>query len=119
MECQLGDLNMVFICGRVASVPDVRFHDFGVRQLRMLLTVGSDHPRRRIDVLPVTVWDPDDQLIDPGLGVGSRVMVSGTLQRSFWDGPEGRRSRLEVIGRQVTVRRRAELGPELATTDAQ
>jgi single-stranded DNA-binding protein len=103
MDVQFGDLNLVFICGRVASPPDLRSFASGTRQLRMLVTVRSDHPRRRIDVVPVTVWDPEDELVVPGIEVGSRVMVAGVVQRSFWDGPEGRRSRLEVIGRHITV----------------
>lgn len=116
MDVQFGDLNLVFICGRVATAPDLRRYDSGSRQLRMLVTVRSDHPRRRIDVLPVTVWDPDDRLVDPGVHVGSRVMVAGIVQRSFWDGPEGRRSRLEVIGRHITVQDPATVASQLADT---
>jgi single-stranded DNA-binding protein len=119
MDVQFGDLNLVFICGRVASAPDLRRYDSGSSQLRILVTVRSDHPRRRIDVLPVTIWDPEDRLVDPGVQVGSRVMVAGIVQRSFWDGPEGRRSRLEVIGRHITVHDPAEVAPLLADTAAE
>ncbi len=118
MDIQFGDLNLVFICGRVASEPDLRRYDSGTRQLRMLVTVRSEHPRRRIDVIPVTVWDPDDQLVGPGIEVGSRVMVAGIVQRSLWNGPEGHRSRVEVIGRQVTVQQPAMAASGSATVGA-
>jgi single-stranded DNA-binding protein len=119
MDIPFRDFNLVLICGRVASAPDLRHYDSGARRLRMLVTVRSEHPRRRIDVLPVTVWDPEDHLVDPGLPVGSRVMVAGVVQRSFWDGPEGSRSRLQVLGRHVAVHIPTGTGAELATTSAE
>ena len=109
------DLNLVFICGRVATAPDLRHDDTGTRQLRLLVTMRSDQPRRRIDVLPVTVWDPEDHLVDPGLPVGARVMVAGMVQRSLTKGPEGRSSRLEVIGLHVAVHIPAGLDADLVT----
>jgi single-stranded DNA-binding protein len=119
MDIPFRDLNLVFICGRVASAPDVRHYDSGSRRLRMLVTVRSEHPRRRIDVIPVTMWDPEDHLVDPGLPVGARVLVAGVVQRSFWDGPEGSRSRLQVIGRHVAVHIPAGVTAELATAVAE
>ncbi|MGF1667483.1 MAG: single-stranded DNA-binding protein [Acidimicrobiia bacterium] len=118
MDIPFRDLNLVVICGRVASAPDLRHDDSGTRQLRMLVTLRGDRPRRRIDVLPVTVWDPEDHLVDPGLPVGARVMVAGMVQRSLPEGPEGQRSRLEVIGLHVAVHIPAGLDVDLATTVA-
>ena len=59
---------------------------------------------RRVDVLPVTLWDPADEVIDAAPGPGTRVWVAGSVQRRFWSATEGRRSRLELIADQVCLR---------------
>jgi len=99
------DLNLVVLFGRLAAVPELRVFESGVRLLRFLVTVRSDAPRSRVDVVPVTLWDPPDHL--ESLPSGSRVWISGAVQRRFWDGNEGRRSRLEVVASQVTPREAA------------
>lgn len=103
----LTDLNLVVLCGRVACDPDLRTSDCGARMLRILVTIRSDHPRKRIDVIPVSVWDPEDTLIEPGLAVGSRIWITGVAQRRFSEGPEGRSNRLEVVAQHVVVKQPA------------
>lgn len=102
------DLNLVVLCGRLASVPELRVFDSGSRMVRLLVTVRIEEPERRIDVVPVTAWDPDPELetVEPG----RRVWVCGAVQRRFWDGSEGRRSRLEVVAHKVDVRQPDEAG---------
>ena len=96
------------LAGRIAAPPDLRVFDSGTRLLRYLVTVKADEPRRRIDVVPVTLWDPPQELVDSDPAPGRRAWVAGTVQRRFWSGPEGRHSRLEVIADQVCLR---EAGP--------
>ncbi len=96
------DLNLVVLFGRLAAPPELRVFESGAHLLRFLVTVRSDSPRARVDVVPVTYWDPPDDLA--GLEVGSRVWITGAVQRRFWDGVEGRRSRLEVVASQLTPR---------------
>lgn len=102
----MSDLNMVVLAGRLAADPEVKTFESGARVTRLLVTVRADHPRRRVDVVPVTVWDSDDGVVvvDPGADCvrGERVVVSGTVQRRFWEsGSDGRRSRLEVVASEV------------------
>ena len=98
------DLNVVVLCGRLAADPELRVFDSGTRLIRYLVTGGVAHPRRRLDVIPVTLWDPPDDLVDhPGLK-GERVHVCGSVQRRFWESPDGGRSRIEVVAAQVTFR---------------
>jgi hypothetical protein len=59
------------------------------------------------DVVPVALWDPDDTLADSPPDQNTRVWVTGVVQRRVLDGPEGRRSRIEVIADQVVVLDRA------------
>jgi single-strand DNA-binding protein len=105
------DLNLVVLCGRLAVDPELKTFESGTRLIRLLVTVRSDELRRRVDVVPVTVWDPPDELVE-GLPVkGRRVWVCGSVQRRFWEAPEGRRSRLEVVAEQVNLEEVEDLEP--------
>lgn len=97
------DINLSVLCGRLATAPEVRTYDSGSRCMRLLVTVAVERPRRRIDVVPVTLWDPPADLVDNPPDQNSRVWVTGVVQRRTLDGPEGRRSRIEVLADQVTV----------------
>lgn len=97
------DLNLVVLCGRIATDPELRVFDSGTRLIRYLITVRSDAPRRRVDVVPVTLWDPTDEQVDEPGERGRRIWVCGAVQRRFWESPDGRSSRLEVVAEQVNV----------------
>jgi single-stranded DNA-binding protein len=104
------DLNLIVVSGRLAAPPELRQFESGARLARYLVTVRSEEPSRRVDVLPVTLWDPADELLDADPAPGARVWVVGSLQRRFWSATEGRRSRLELVADQVCVRRPDEEG---------
>lgn len=108
------DLNLVVLCGRLATDPEQRSFDSGVRMTRYLIVVRSDQPRRRTDVIPVTLWDPPDDLWDAPGCKGERIWVSGSVQRRFWESPDGRRGRVEVVADQVTLREVDRLCPVTA-----
>lgn len=95
------DINLVVLAGRLAVDAEHRVFDSGAHLLRLLVTVRSDEPRRRVDVVPVTLWDPTTDLTEGSLQAGTRIWVTGTVQRRFWESPEGRRSRLEIVAHQV------------------
>lgn len=98
------DLNLIVLCGRLATDPEIRVFDSGTRLVRYLITVRVDHPRKRVDVIPVTLWDPSDELVaEPG-EKGDRMWVCGAVQRRYWESPDGRRSRIEVVAEQVTLK---------------
>lgn len=103
------DLNLVVLSGRLATDAELRVFDSGTRLIRYLVVVRVDHPRRRTDVIPVTLWDPtDDHVGETGLK-GDRIWVCGAVQRRYWESPDGRRSRVEVIAEQVSFREDEEL----------
>ena len=60
------DLNLIVLCGRLAVEPELKEFDSGSRLVRLLVTVRSDEPRRRVDVVPVTLWDPPQDLLEDG-----------------------------------------------------
>ncbi len=105
------DLNLIVLCGRLATEPEVRLFDSGTRLIRLLVTVRSDMPRKRVDVIPVTMWDPPDDLVDELPERGTRVWVCGAVQRRFWESSEGRRSRIEVVAEQVNIKDVTDLEP--------
>lgn len=98
------DLNLIVVAGRVAAVPEWRSFDSGGSLLRLLITVRSSSPRRRVDVIPVTQWDPNVETLGD-LQVGDRVWCAGSVQRRFWSATEGRRSRLEIVAHDVVIKR--------------
>lgn len=97
------DFNLVVLAGTLATAPELRVFDSGARLLRLLVTVRSDEPRKRVDVVPVTLWDPPADLMAEKLERGRRVFVCGGAQRRFWEAKEGRKNRVEIIARHVTV----------------
>ena len=105
------DLNLVVLCGRLATDAELREFDSGARLIRYLVTTRVDYPRKRTDVIPVTLWNPPDELVDePGLKA-ERVWVCGSAQRRYWESPDGRRSRIEVVAEQVNFKDVEELEP--------
>lgn len=97
-------MNLVVLGGHLAAPPEIREFESGSRLVRYLVTVKCDEPLRRIDVLPVTLWDPDDSLLAEDPKPGRPLWLTGTAQRRFWEGPDGRRSRIEIIASSVTFR---------------
>jgi single-strand DNA-binding protein len=105
------DLNLIVLCGRLAVEPELKEFDSGSRLVRLLVIVRSDEPRRRVDVVPVTLWDPPQDLLEEMPDKGRRIWVCGSVQRRFWESPEGRRSRLEVVAEQVHFKAVEDLEP--------
>jgi single-stranded DNA-binding protein len=96
------DCNIVVLVGRLAAEPEHRVFDGGMSLIRLLVATATMKPRRRVDVIPVTLWDPPSDLLGAGLDRGRRVFVVGTVQRRFWSA-EGRRSRIEVVAHDVQL----------------
>lgn len=96
------DLNLIVLAGRLAAPPESRVLDSGTRWLRYLLTVRSASPSR-VDVIPVSLLDPDEALVGQLPDVGASVWVAGSVQRRFSSTADGRRSRLEVMARHIEV----------------
>lgn len=99
------DYNIVVLSGHIASHPRIDWPG-DVERISYLVTVKLETPKRRVDVLPVTLWepDPDDPLLRTAT-TGDRVHVVGQLQRRFYSDFNERRSTLEVIASAVVVRK--------------
>ncbi len=101
------ELNLIVIAGRLSAEPELKQFESGTEMLRMLVTVRSEEPRRRIDVLLVVLWDPSLELkeqVAEGNLRGRAVWVAGSVQRKFWAEGEGRTSRVEIVAHEVQIR---------------
>lgn len=108
------DLNLIVLCGRLAVDGEQRVLDSGARLIRYLVMTRVDYPHRRTDVIPVTLWDPPNDLMDEPGEKGERVWVCGSVQRRHCESPDGRQSRIEVVAEQVNFKDVADLEPTTA-----
>ena len=99
-EAPPGDRNEVVLRGTLATAPEHRTFGSGASLARLLVTVRLRSPSRT-DVLPVTVWEPDPELLSAVRGVP--VEVTGQVHRRFWTDAEGRHSRVEVVAATVEL----------------
>ena len=80
------DFNVVVLSGRLAAPPELRVFESGLRLVRYLVTVRADEPRRRVDVVPVTLWEPSDEVLSrpprSGKGSGRQVRSNGGSGRT-------------------------------------
>lgn len=97
------DLNLVVLGGRIATEPEIRTFPSGTTMIRYLVTVRSTEPRRRVDVVPVSLWDPSPDVLEHRDVRGRSVWVAGSVQRRFWADAGDTRSRLEVIAHEVRI----------------
>ena len=94
------DRNEVILRGRLATAPEHRTFGSGASLARLLVTVRLTAPSRT-DVIPVTVWEPDPDLVKAIRGVP--VEIAGQVHRRFWTDAEGRHSRVEVVAASVEI----------------
>ena len=105
------DMNLVVLCGRLAAPPECRTFDSGSRLIRYLVAIRTELPKKRVDVVPVTLWNPSEDLWESPGEAETRFWAVGAVQRRFWEGPEGRRSRIEVVAEQVLTGDLGEMEP--------
>lgn len=98
------DFNITVLGGTLAAEPEHRSFPSGASLVRLLVTVRSSEPRRRVDVIPVTLWDPSEPFFDGTARKGHRVFVAGSIQRRFWSVDGGNASRIELVAHHVELR---------------
>ena len=103
------EMNVVVLAGRLAADAELKTFDSGATMARCLMTVRQEEPRRRLDVVPVVIWNPDpDDVAQWKRGVA--LWVAGSVQRRFWSQEEsGRMSRIEIVAQEVTVQVRGDI----------
>lgn len=102
------DMNVVVLLGSLAVPPELRTFESGSSLVRALITVRTNAPRRRVDVVPVTLWNPraDDPLLSAS--AGAKVFAVCSVQRRFFTAAQGRQSRLEIVAQHLELEEQAE-----------
>lgn len=93
------DWNLVVLTGLLAAPTEIRTLDSGAVVAKYLLSVRATEPTRRLDVIPITQWDPPSEAST--YSSGTRVKAVGSIQRRFWEGDSGRRSHIEFVASLV------------------
>ena len=95
---------IISLTGRLTTDPTVRTSSSGseIASLR----VAVQRPRKDgndqgADYVDVTVFGRQAQTCGQYLAKGRRIAVDGHLHHSEWDSDNGRRSKLEIIARNV------------------
>ncbi len=109
--------NIVVLAGHLAAPPELRELEEGGRLVRYLVTTRSESPQKRIDVVPVILWDPPDALLAEDPPPGHPIFVAATVQRRFWGAKGGRRSRVEIVATQVCLRDPPDVEPFVGPAD--
>ena len=91
------DINLVVLVGRLAAPPEIKTFDSGKTIARLLLTVRTNKPRRRVDVIPVAWHNPNPD--DIPTQVGTKLWIAGSTQRRHW--LDQRQSRVQIVASQV------------------
>ena len=99
------DLNLVVISGALACKPEVTYLENGTTVTKLLVTTRSEPPNRRLDVIPIVIWGEDHYADIASFEEGTRVWVSGSVQRRFWQSGTTGRSRIEIVATDVIKQR--------------
>ena len=101
----LADLNEVRLRGTLSAPVEINQYPSGGTSAKLLVTVRTEDPVMRVDVLPVVLWEPyDHDGFDPDEAqVGDTVDLVAQVRRRFWAAEDGRRSRLELVAKSVKV----------------
>lgn len=100
-QAEGGARNLVVLKGTLATDPESRVYSSGVSMSRLLVTVRTEEPRPRTDVIPVTVWEPARSVREAVRG--DQVDIVGQVHRRFWSDSEGRHSRVELVAVTVDI----------------
>lgn len=97
------DINKVIIIGRLGRDPELRTTASGMAVVSFTVAVnrgtGED---KKVDWIPVTVWDKMATVCDRYLTKGSQVGIAGRLQsRQYQDKQGNNRTALEVVASDI------------------
>jgi len=104
----MANLNKVFLIGRLARDPELRYIPSGTAVSTFTLaanrtyTLASGEKREDTCFVRVVAWARQAELVGEYLSKGSPVFVEGRLQSRSWETPEGqKRSTLEVVAQNI------------------
>ncbi|MBI3615012.1 MAG: single-stranded DNA-binding protein [Candidatus Omnitrophica bacterium] len=104
----MANLNKVFLIGRLARDPELRYIPSGTAVTTFTVatnrnyTLASGEKREESCFVRVVAWARQAELCGEYLSKGSPVFVEGRLQSRSWETPDGqKRSTIEVVAQNI------------------
>ena len=104
----MADFNKVFLIGRLARDPELRYIPSGTAVTTFTVatnrayTLASGEKREETCFVRVVAWARQAELVGEYLSKGSPVFVEGRLQSRSWETPDGqKRFTIEVVAQNV------------------
>ncbi len=104
----MANLNKVFLIGRLARDPEMRYIPSGTAVATFTIATGraytlaSGEKREETCFVRVVAWARQAELCGEYLSKGSPIFVEGRLQSRSWETPEGqKRSTLELVAQNI------------------
>ncbi len=104
----MANLNKVFLIGRLARDPELRYIPNGTAVTTFTVatnrayTMASGEKREETCFVRVVAWARQAELCGEYLSKGSPVFVEGRLQSRSWETPDGqKRSTIEVVAQNI------------------
>ena len=90
--------------GRLARDPELRYADSGTTGATMRLAVDRAGGDDEAGFFDIACFGKTAEAVGAHLVTGRRILVEGSLRQSTWNDNETgqRRSRVEIVARQVT-----------------
>ena len=99
----MGDVNKVFLMGNLTRDPELRYTPSGTPVCEFGMAVNRRYTTRdgeqREDpcFVDITVWGRRGEVVSEYFSKGKPIFIEGRLNFDQWEGPDGRRSKLNVV----------------------
>jgi len=95
-------MNKAIIVGRLTRDPEVRYTQTGKAVASFSVAVDSGYgDNKRVDFIPVTVWDKLAEVCRNNLAKGRKVLVEGRLQISEYEKDGQKRRSAEIVAQNI------------------
>lgn len=95
-------INQVILMGRLTRDPELRTTTTGKTVANFSLAVDRVGQDAGADFFDVVVWEKLAELVQQYLTKGRRCLVQGRLSQRTWEQEGQKRSRIEIMGSDVT-----------------
>lgn len=95
-------MNKVIIVGRMSGDPEVRYTQTGKAVATFSVAVDTGFgERKRVDFIPVVVWEKLAEVCGNNLRKGRRVLVEGRLQIRDYEKDGQKRRAADVVAQNI------------------
>ena len=111
-------MNLVVIVGRLTRDPEVRYTATGKAVASFSVAVDSGYgDNKKVDFIPVTVWDKLAEICGNNLTKGHKVLVEGRLQIRDYEKDGQKKRSTDVLASNVEFLENKQHLPQQPTTN--